>query len=61
LLKYQDDITRMQVDTLQKVLKEATFDSFVIPGREEVASPESIRRQVLRTNGFRVHASRAPE
>src|SRR6185436_14416486 len=27
LLKYQDDIARMQGDTLQKVLKEATSDS----------------------------------
>jgi len=27
LLKYQDDITRMQGDTLQKVLKEATSDN----------------------------------
>jgi hypothetical protein len=26
LLKYQDDIARMQGDTLQKVLKEATSD-----------------------------------
>jgi hypothetical protein len=26
-LKYQDDIARMQGDTLQKVLKEATSDS----------------------------------
>ena len=28
LLKYQDDIARMQGDTLQKVLKEATSDSW---------------------------------
>jgi hypothetical protein len=26
-LKYQDDIARMQGDTLQKVLKEATSDN----------------------------------
>ena len=32
LLKYQDDIARMQGDGLQKVLKEATSENVVIPG-----------------------------
>ena len=34
LLKYQDDIGRMQGDTLQKVLKEATSESSKRPGRD---------------------------
>jgi len=33
----------------------------VIPGRDEVASPESIVRQSWWMNGFRARATRAPE
>jgi len=33
----------------------------VIPGRGEVASPESIPPPLMRTNGFRARAARAPE
>ena len=34
--------------------------SFVIPGRDEVANPESISTPVLRLNGFRVRANARP-
>src|SRR6266702_1927983 len=34
---------------------------FVIPGRDEVANPESISPPVMRMNGFRARATRAPE
>jgi hypothetical protein len=37
------------------------LSEFVIPGRDEVASLESIRPQELRLDGFRALASRAPE
>ncbi len=33
----------------------------VIPGRDEVASPESIVPPTLRPDGFRARAARAPE
>ncbi|MGW1424674.1 hypothetical protein ACWAT4_31645 [Bradyrhizobium manausense] len=33
----------------------------VIPGRDEVASPESIVLSTLRLDGFRIRAARAPE
>jgi hypothetical protein len=33
----------------------------VIPGRCAASNPESILRQSLLSNGFRVRASRAPE
>jgi hypothetical protein len=35
--------------------------SVVIPGRRAAASPESISPPVMRMNGFRARASRAPE
>jgi hypothetical protein len=35
--------------------------SAVIPGRDEVASPESIERQRRWMNRFRARATRAPE
>ncbi len=45
LLKYQDDIARMQGDTLQKVLKEATSET-----RPRVATVPSFRGAPLGAN-----------
>ena len=52
LLKYQDDIARMQGDTLQKVLKEATSETSHRGVRCAGANPD--RR-------FRARARRTPE
>ena len=54
LLKYQDDIARMQGDTLQKVLKEATSEtSAVIPGRRVSVEPGISAACALKIPGSR--------
>ena len=71
LLKYQDDIARMQGDTLQKVLKEATAartSSRVTDARrfrgdvQQSHVRPAMRSQIAVIRRiFRVHAPRAPE
>ena len=41
--------------------KKGELSPFVIPGRDEVASPESIHPPTLPPDGFRVRAAHAPE